>query len=93
MNKPKTIDIIKLEEVKKEWEDAGYKWLEDEYKIELIFMFYTLDYAKNIYIDKINKNYCCFEEATGEGYESITLKEHIRLTKTFKALGWEIEDE
>lgn len=75
-----------LEEIKKEWEKLGYKWFEDNYKIELIT---TIDdFVKEIYLDKINKNYCCFDGGTGEEYSSITIQEHQLLTKTFRALGW-----
>lgn len=75
-----------LEEVKKEWEELGYKWFEDDYKIRLITT--VNDFVKEIYLDKVDRKYCCFDGGTGEEYDSITIQEHQLLTKTFKALGW-----
>lgn len=79
-----------LEEIKKEWEELGYKWFENDYKIELITT--VNDFVTNIYLDKVDKKYCCFDGGTEEGYVSITIQEHQLLTKTFKALGWLDDD-
>lgn len=75
-----------IEEVKKEWEKLGYKWFEDDYKISLITT--VNDFVKEIYLDKVDRKYCCFDGGTGEEYDSITIQEHQLLTKTFKALRW-----
>lgn len=78
-----------LEEVKKEWEDDGWKWKEGTIYIELIKN--NEDYNIEISIDKIDKTYCCFEDDDCDQTSlRMTLQEHIRLTKTFRALGWEV---
>lgn len=66
-----------IEEVKEEWEDEGYVWKETEFDIKLIF---KCPYYLKIRIFKNTKKY--------QGI--IDLQEHIRLTKTFRALGWEV---
>ena len=67
-----------IEEVKKEWEDDDYIWEEDEFDIKLITKKPT--YYLKIRIFKNSKTY--------QGI--INFKEHIRLIKTFRALGWEV---
>lgn len=79
--------IPALEEVKKEWENDGWKWKEGKIYIELIKN--NEDYTIEISIDKIDKTYCCFEDDDcDQASLRLTLQEHIRLTKTFRALGW-----
>lgn len=74
-----------IEEVKKEWEDDGYIWEEDDYRI----------YLKNSYndtkiiIELFSKQYY-IREYFSVDYQNVSIKEHIRLTKTFRALGWEV---
>lgn len=78
-----------IEEVKKEWEDDGWEWKEGGIYIELIKN--NEDYNIEISIDKIDKTYCCFEDDDCDQTSlRITFKEHIRLTKTFRALKWEV---
>ena len=67
-----------IEEVKKEWEDDDYIWEEDEFDIKLIAKKPT--YYLKIRIFKNSKTY--------QG--TIDFKLHIRLTKTFRALGWKV---
>ena len=67
-----------LEEVKKEWEEKGYSWIETKDEILLI------SNKKQIFIDKRDKMYSC----SGWSTNFITFQEHQLLTKTFKALGW-----
>ena len=77
--------IPTLEEVKKEWEDLGYKIVRHERR-ELIFKqkedgtIFTMWYFNNL----------CYSKYWNGTPESITLQEHKLLTKTFKALGWEM---
>lgn len=73
-----------IEEVKKEWEDDGFKWIETRDEILLVFL---LEHDhKEIFINKKDKKFAC----TGIPTNFITFKEHIRLTKTFRALCWEV---
>ena len=65
-----------LEEVKKEWEELGYEFELYSNKIELIN-----SRKNNEIIIWFNPNYY-------DCGNSISLKEHQLLTKTFKALGW-----
>ena len=75
---------LTIEEVKKEWEDDNYKWIETKDEILLVFL---LEHDhKEIFINKKDKKFAC----TGIPTNFITFKEHIRLTKTFRALGWEV---
>ena len=65
-----------IEEVKKEWEKLGYEFELYSNKIELIN-----SSKNNEIIIWFNPNYY-------DCGNSISLKEHQLLTKTFKALGW-----
>ena len=67
-----------LEEVKKEWNNAGWDYKNiDEY----VLLINKKDKEKRIIINDVLKRYF-----VAKGY--ITLQEHQLLTKTFKALGW-----
>lgn len=84
---------LTLEEVIKEWEELGYKWKEDEIFITLI----KQKYHKSIKIHKKLKDYKCydlFRTPTLLHTNNIALyihfQEHLLLTKTFRALGWEV---
>lgn len=69
-----------LEEVKKEWEALGYEWI---YKNDgLINIKHKKDVAKDILIYTSSKNYISIW--------TISFQEHQLLTKTFRALGWEV---
>lgn len=77
-----------LEEVKKEWEELGYKWKENEIYIHITKRDKLLCVDKDICITKQDKEYCCYDEDEDYSCLSITSKEHNLLTKTFRALGW-----
>lgn len=66
-----------LEEVKKEWEELGYEFELYSHSIQLI------NSSKNNEIIIWLNNPRCYDCGN-----SISLKEHQLLTKTFKALGW-----
>lgn len=80
-----------LEEVKKEWEELGYEWSEDEKRITLkANILYTTKYV-HIMINKITRHY--WKKIEGDDvFLPISFKIHQLLTKTFKALGWEEEE-
>lgn len=81
-----------IEDVKKEWEDDGYTWEEDEIFIT-IYREDPLDdnVVKEILINKSRKTYECYDASDYEETSlSLTLEEHIRLTKTFIAKGWKV---
>ena len=66
-----------LEQVKKEWEELGYEWKEDEFYI-------TLRPSNSgcwLSITKKRKNYLM-------SGTHISFEIHQLLTKTFRALGW-----
>lgn len=71
-----------LEEIKKEWEDDGFKFN----KIFCYELINTKDNTK-IYFDNDQRGIWC--NINGH----LSLKQLIRLTKTFRALGWRVEDE
>ena len=75
-----------LEEIKKEWEDDGWKWLDIYTEI------YISKDNKQICIDKTYKtiSYDCESLRSKQYSLSLTLQEHIRLTKTFIAKGWKV---
>lgn len=74
-----------IEEVKKEWEDDGFKWEENE---KFIFIFNRI---YNFSIDKEKQRFSCFDViGNGAMAHFITLEQNIRLTKTFRALKWEV---
>lgn len=80
-----------LEEVKKEWEALGYTWEENEIYICISIEDSIDESLKDIYIDKKHKSYECFDEDDADSISlQLTLKEHQLLTKTFRALGWEV---
>ena len=87
------IDLLysTLEKVKKEWKDDGWEWTENKIYIHITKRIKSLCVTKDICISKQDKNYCCYDE-DDEDYSclSLTLEEHIRLTKTFIALKWEV---
>ena len=69
---------ITLEQVKKEWEAFGWKWtVVNEY---IILTFKHGKVYKDILLNNETKSYCAFK--------NLTLQEHVLLTKTMKALGW-----
>lgn len=72
-----------LEEVKKEWEALGYRWVTPVLAIKLI----NIEKNKEISIDLFVKNYICKDFDSLE-YQFLTCLEHQLLTKTFRALGW-----
>lgn len=77
------------EEVKKEWVELGYSWLECDP------MFIRLENKLSnsyIVINKFSKTYKCFGNRDYTG-NYLTMPEHNLLTKTFRVLGREIEDE
>ncbi len=81
-----------IEEVKKEWENDGYTWEEDE-RFITIYKEHPLDenIVKEILINKCTKNYECYDAADYDNISlPLTLQEHIRLTKTFRAKGWKV---
>lgn len=74
---------LTLEEVKKEWEELGYKiYFNDEFVC-------FVNKIKTILIFKVHNaySYTCYANDATKSYEYILLKEHQLLTKTFKALG------
>lgn len=80
-----------LEEVKKEWEELGYEWVENEIYINIIKKYEGIDFDVILSIDKRTRNYCCFEDDGCDNRSlNITYREHQLLTKTFRALGWEV---
>lgn len=81
-----------IEEVKKEWKDNGYTWEESKDFIT-IYKEDPLDdeVVKEILINKCGKTYECYNAADYDSQSlTLTLKEHIRLTKTFIAKGWKV---
>lgn len=79
-----------LEEVKKEWEELGYTWEENEIYIHITKRDKLLCVTKNICLTKQDKEYCCYDEDEDYSCLNINFKEHQLLTKTFRALGWEV---
>ena len=80
-----------LEEIKKEWEELGYTWEEHEIYICISIEDPIDGTLKNIYIDKKRKYYECYDEDDWDSRSlQLTFKEHQLLTKTFRALGWEV---
>lgn len=72
-----------LEEVKKEWEELGYRWR------ELITHIHIIKYDRCITINLMCNEYECHDRTSLGSCcsTSITFQEHQLLTKTFKALG------
>ena len=79
-----------LEEVKKEWEDLGYKFKERTNYIIFVDEIDKISFAffyKKDGQDDVN----CYEvENHSEEPLIIDIKLHQLLTKTFRALGWEV---
>ena len=71
-----------LDECVKEWEDDGFEF-------NKIFCYSLINKKKDagIYFDNEQSGIWCNIEC------GLTSKQLIRLIKTFKALGWEVEDE
>ena len=73
-----------IKEVKKEWEELGYDWKEDNY---FIYLKCSDKYAEaEIIIKKYTKTF--FKEDGHFEMLAFNFVEHQLLTKTFKALGW-----
>lgn len=112
INKNKTIDVLDIlilqelvdqtktptkEEIIKEWEALGYKWLDGKNCLDLFKEDEVrLGFGKTISISFSKKHYSAVYEENmydGECYTcvpcDITFQEHQLLTKTFKMLGWE----
>lgn len=73
-----------LEEVIKEWEKLGYEWSEYSSVIHLSNELLVGD--ETIII--INKEDYSYYRLVNDSLDPIDLREHLLLTKTFKALGW-----
>lgn len=86
MSKEKQITDPTLEEMKKEWEDDDWKWLETNEVIHII----SSSKKITIQIWKKLKTYSCYSNINYNEWQPITFKEHIRLTKTFRTLKWEV---
>lgn len=86
MNKPKTIDLIKLEECIKEWEEKGFEVENNDKSISFRNTKLNID----IYVDKISKEVqicvCHYNYA-----QTISFEFHNLLSKTLKTL--EVEDD
>lgn len=82
-NRPKPT----LEEVKKEWEKLEYEWNQREHLILL----YKRKIDKMICINTTILGYSCSN--SDEVSLIITYQEHQLLTKTFRALDWEVNNE
>lgn len=76
-----------LEEVIKEWEALGYEW--SEYS-SVIHLSHELLVGDETII--INKEDYSYYRLVNDSLEPIDLREHLLLTKTFKALGWFEDD-
>lgn len=72
-----------LEEVKKEWEDDGWKWEED---VDVFTI--TKEDIEIIIFKSVKQYYINCNSIFKFGFVNIQL--HQRLTKTFRALGWEV---
>lgn len=87
-----TIDSSAIEEVKQEWIDDGYTWEENKDFIT-IYREDPLDdnVVKEILINKSRRTYECYNASDYDSQSlSLTLEEHARLTKTFRAKGWKV---
>ena len=72
-----------LEEIIKEWENDGWYWEEDSLSISLTKS------SRTITIYKDSKEYDCTRHNMWK-VGTLSIKQHQLLTKTFKALGWEV---
>lgn len=73
-----------LEEVKKEWEELGYEWIDNCDFIELL----NKSKEELFVIDTIHKKFAKSDDKV-KFTLYVTFKEHELITKTFKMLGWE----
>lgn len=83
-----------LEECIKEWKELGYEQRTREGYPYMIYLVIDGDEPEWILSIKINtqtKNY--WKVWRDSSMEPFTFEEHQLLTKTFRALGWEIENE
>lgn len=72
-----------LEEVKKEWEELGYECIcDDEDLLEFKHKFLP----QNIEFNKEHNWY----GSTCNDITQFNIQEHLLITKTFRALGWEV---
>lgn len=84
-----------IEEVEKEWEELGYEIQCYSKSIHLVKED-RLGFEKTIVILRDSKSYKSvyesniYDEDYTCQYSEITLQEHNLLTKTFRALGWEV---
>lgn len=98
--KGRFINIEQLEQIKNKLKESEQKstptlsecikeWKDDGFEFNKIFCYELINKKKNvgIYFDNEPIGICC----NIEGH--VTSKQLIRLIKTFKALGWEVEDE
>ena len=84
-----------LEEIKKEWEELGYKWSSDV--DEEIFLKMPIKYTTKYVIITISSVRKAYWKRVNDNLENLNylpflFKEHQLLTKTFKALGWYEDD-
>ena len=80
-----------LEEVKKEWEALGYEWRTPKEYPHMINLVNDDDDLKWILTIKINTQSKKYWKRWGDGcFKAFTFQEHQLLTKTFRALGWEV---
>lgn len=76
-----------LQRVKKEWKDIRYEWFENggiivlEQQINHTNIYITINSVKKEYWKTIGSSL---------NFIPFSLREHKLLTKTFKALGWEV---
>ena len=76
-----------FEEVKKEWEELGYKLLYRQQDSTLIELF-NENKMTIIIINNNEKSYIKLLAYDYSSYCPLNFQEHQLLTKTFKALGW-----
>lgn len=75
---------VTLEQVKKEWEELGYEWIDNCDFIELL----NKSKEELFVIDTIHKKFAKSDDKV-KFTLYVTFKEHELITKTFKWLGWE----
>ena len=84
-----------IEEIKQEWEADGWEWIEDECCITLSKDEDPLDMFKEqtICINKYAKTYEYLNLVYyTTDFIALVRKDHQRLIKTFKALGWKVNN-
>lgn len=78
-----------IEQIKKEWEDLGYKWIIPKEYPHMIYLINDDDDQKWVLTIKINHQSKRYWKLWGDmQFESFTFQEHQLLTKTFIALDW-----